>query len=80
MASPDEPEPVQISLEPAFEPNLPTNKNAKIRVQAYLEPVGKLGLSSLKPGAYLLRAQNQARAYEPEPRLVPPLLGSGSSL
>ena len=36
--------------------------------------MGKLGSSSLEPGAYLLRAQNQARAFEPEPRLVPPLV------
>ena len=36
--------------------------------------MGKLGLSSLKPGAYLLLAQNQARAFEPEPRLVPLLI------
>ena len=34
----------------------------------------KLGSSSLpEPGAYLLGAQNQAQAYEPKPRLVPPL-------
>ena len=57
----------------SIEPELSTNKNANIRVQAYFEPIGKLGLSSLEPGAYLLRAQNQARAFEPEPRLVPPL-------
>ena len=35
----------------------------------------KLGLLSLEPGAYLLRALNQARAFEPEPRLIPPLQG-----
>ena len=58
----------------SFEPELSTNKNANIRVRAYFEPIGKLGSSSLEPGAYLLRAQNQARAFEPEPRLVPPLL------
>ena len=37
----------------------------------------KLGLSNLKPGAYLLQAKNWARAFEPEPRLVPPLVKSG---
>ena len=61
----------------SFEPELSTNKNANIRVRAYFEPMGKLGSSSLEPGAYLLRAQNQARAFEPEPRLVPPLVRAG---
>ena len=57
-----------------FEPELFTNKNAKIRVRAYFEPFGKLGSLSLEPGAYLLRAKISARASEPEPRLVPLLV------
>ena len=42
-------------------------------MQAYFEPFGKLGLSSLEPGAYSLRAEISARASKPEPRLFPPL-------
>ena len=57
-----------------FEPKLFTNKSAKIRVRAYFKPFGKLGLPSLEPGAYLLSAKISARAFEPEPGLVPPLV------
>ena len=55
-----------------FKSKLITNKTAKI--EAYFEPFGKLGSSSLEPGAYLLRAKFSARASKPEPRLVPPLI------
>ena len=56
-----------------FEPELFPNKNEKLQAQAYIEPFFKSGLLSLEPGAYLLRAKNWARAFEPKPRLVPPL-------
>ena len=56
-----------------FKHELVTNRNAKIRVWAYFEPYRNIGLSSLEPGAHLLWAKNWARAYEPEPSLVPPL-------
>ena len=59
-----------------FEPELLTNKKAKNRVLPYFEHFGILGLLSLELGAYLLRAQISARASEPEPRLVPPLVRS----
>ena len=36
--------------------------------------MGKFDSSSLEPGAYFLRAQNQSRAFEPKPRLIPPLV------
>ena len=35
---------------------------------------------SLKPGAYLLQAENSARGFVPEPRLVPPLVQLPSEL
>ena len=61
-----------------FEPKLFTNKNTKIWVQAYFQPFVKLGSSSLELGAYLLQAKISTRAFEPEPRLVPPLVARGS--
>ena len=65
---------VQITLEPASSPSLKKNKNAKIQVLAYFEPFGKLGSLSLESGAYLQQAKNLARAFEPDPRLGPPLV------
>ena len=55
------------------ETELFTNINAKIQARAYFKPFLKLGWLSLQREAYLLRAKNLARAFEPEPRLVPPL-------
>ena len=53
-----------------FEHELFTDETAKIWIQAYFEPIGKLGSLSLVSGAYLLRAINLARAF------VPPLIKS----
>ena len=50
-----------------FKPELFTNKNAKIRVQAYFEHFEKLGLPSLEPGAYLLWAKISAQPLSPSP-------------
>ena len=63
----------QNSTRACFQPELFTNKRATIRVRAYFEPFEKLGSPSIEPGAYLLWAKISARAYEPEPRLVPSL-------
>ena len=40
-----------------------------------MEPFGKLGLSSLKPEAYLLGAKNLDRAFEAKPGLILSLAG-----
>ena len=50
-----------------FKPELITNKNTKIRIQAYFEPFEKLGLPSLEPGAYLLWAKISAQPLSPSP-------------
>ena len=49
-------------------PELSANINTKIQVRA----LRKIRLS--RAWAYLLRAKYSARAFEPEPRLVPPLI------
>ena len=43
---------------------------------AYILPITKLKhhLGFSEPRAYLLCGKNQARAFEPEPRLIPPLV------
>ena len=45
-----------------------TNQNAEIRVWVYFEPFGKLGSTSLEPGAYLLRAKTSARGQRAQAR------------
>ena len=50
-----------------FEPELFTNKNAKIQVWAYFEPYRSMGSSSLEPGAYLRWAKNWAGPMSPSP-------------
>ena len=67
-----EPESAKIALEPASNPSFLLIKMLKFE----FEPIGTIGSPSLEPGAYLLRAKILARASEPEPRLVPPLVVS----
>ena len=53
-----------------LEPDLLTYKNWKLQARVYFE------LFLNKPRAYLLRAHNLARAFEPEHRLIPPPLNN----
>ena len=51
-----------------------TIKIYNIWAQAYFKLFWKLGSSSFEPGAYLLWSKKVARAFKPEPRLIPPLM------
>ena len=73
VSSPDEPELVKIPLEPASSMRFLLIKNTKSNLHPSLSLSEISDLSSLKPGAHLLRAKNSAQAFKPEPRLVPPL-------
>ena len=73
VSSPDEPELVKISLEPASKPELFTYNNLKIQARANFELFRNSGSLSLEPGAYLMRAKNSAWAFELKPRLIPSL-------
>ena len=79
MSSPNEPEPVKIALETASSPSFLLIKMLQFEFEptsSLLRAYWKIGSLSLVPGAYLLRAKILARASEPEPRLVPPLLST----
>ena len=71
LLSPEKPKPTLICLEPASSPSSLQIKQEHLSLSLLL---WKLGLLSLEPGSYLLRAKKLFRAIEPKPWFVPPLL------